>query len=269
MGDPPDTDHARRRSERPCLFMLESSNLAMPQAAGLKFRTTSWTLVLAASANPTTDSRAALAALCEAYWGPVYAFVRRSGYDAEHSQDLTQSFFALVIEKQYLHAADRQRGRFRSFLLGALKHFLANEWDRAHALKRGGGITLVSIDREVGEGWYAPAAVEETTPESLFQQRWALSLLDHVMRKLRTEFTAAGKERQFDTLSTFLNRGPDDSGYDTAAEALEMSAGAVRMAVHRLRKRFRDLLRAEIAETVTAPEEIDDEIRFLLSTLST
>jgi len=249
--------------------MLESSNPAMPHAAGFQFRTTSWTLVLAAGANPTTDSRAALAALCEAYWGPVYAFVRRSGYDAEQSQDLTQSFFALLIEKHYLHAADRQRGRFRSFLLSALKHFLANEWDRANALKRGGGTTFVSIDRGAGEEWYAPAAVEESTPESLFEQRWALSLLDQVMRKLRTEFSASGRDHQFDTLSAFLNLSPDEGRYEAAAEALGMSAGAVRMAVHRLRKRFRELLRAEIAETVTAPEEIDDEIRFLLSTLRT
>jgi RNA polymerase sigma-70 factor (ECF subfamily) len=144
------------------------------------FQTTRWTLVQAAAENPTADSREALAALCQTYWPPVYAFIRRNGFDQDQSQDLCQGFFALLLEKNYLGDADRRRGKFRAFLLTAVKHFLANEYHRSHALKRGGGQPSVSIDLVAAETWCAPALVEETTPEGLFERRWALSLLDHV-----------------------------------------------------------------------------------------
>src|SRR5439155_1169145 len=206
---------------------------------GSEFHTTSWTLIRAVSGDPTADSRAALAALCQKYWHPVYAFVRRRGYDREQSQDLTQGFFALLIEKNYLLDADRERGRFRSFLLTAVKHFLANEWDRANALKRGGGQVSVNIDMAEAEGWYMPSAVEQATPESLFERRWALSLLEHVMVKLRSEFSAAGKTDQFDILASFVNRETDAARYDEVAEQMGMSAGALRMAVHRMRRKYR------------------------------
>ena len=232
------------------------------------FHTTSWTLIRIAAGEPTAESREALAALCQKYWKPVYAFVRSRGYDREQSRDLTQEFFALLIERNYLLDADPKRGRFRSFLLAALKHFLADQWDRAHTLKRGGGQVPVSIDVTEAEGWNMPAAVEQATPESLYERRWALSLLENVMSKLRTEFDEAGKANEFDRLSTFLNRD-SESRYDALAGEMGTSAGALRMSVHRMRRRYRSLLRAEIAESVCSPAEVDEELRFLLSILST
>src|SRR5215467_12451846 len=228
------------------------------------FHTTSWTLVRAASGDPTADSRQALAALCQKYWHPVYTFVRSRGYNREESQDLTQAFFALLIEKNYLLDADPQRGRFRFFLLAAVKHFLANERDRANALKRGGGQVPVSIDLPEAEAWQTLAAVEQATPESLYERRWALSLLESVMLKLRAEFADARKADEFDKLSMFLNGNSESVRYDTLAEQMGVSAGALRMSVHRLRQRYRSLLRAEIAESVCGPEEVDEELRFLL-----
>jgi DNA-directed RNA polymerase specialized sigma24 family protein len=206
--------------------------------------------------------------LCQRYWHPVYAFVRRVGYDREQSQDLTQGFFAVLIEKNYLLDTDRQRGRFRAFLLSAVKHFLANEWDRANALKRGGGQVPVSIDLVEAEGWQGSAAVEYATPESLFERRWAWSLLENVMAKLRSEFIVAGRADEFERLSMFLNKEPGSARYETVAEEMGISAGALRMSVHRMRRRYRRLLHAEVAETVQEREEIEDELRYLLSVLS-
>jgi DNA-directed RNA polymerase specialized sigma24 family protein len=231
------------------------------------FQTTSWTLVQAAAENPSADSRQALATLCQAYWPPVYAFIRRNGYDLDQAQDLSQGFFALLLEKNYLGDADRRRGKFRSFLLTAVKHFLANEWDRSHALKRGGGQLPLSIDLVAAEKWCAPTLVEGTTPENLFERRWALSLLEQVLSKLRAEFAAAGKADQMESLSVFLNEDFEDARSQEVAEKLGMSAGALRTAVHRMRRKYRSLLRDEIAQTVSKPEEIDEEIRFLMSTL--
>jgi DNA-directed RNA polymerase specialized sigma24 family protein len=233
-----------------------------------RFHTTRWTLVLAAVEKPTADSRQALARLCEIYWHPVYAFIRRSGHDPEEAQDLTQGFFTLLVAKNYLQSADRERGRFRSFLLTAVKHYLANEWDRENALKRGGGQVRIPLDSLDLETWYKPAVVNEDTPEVLFQKRWALSLLDHVMTKLRVHYREAGKGEQFEVLSTFLNRNPNDPRYETVAAEAGTSAGALRMSAMRMRRKYREFLRAEIAETVTSPEDIDDEIRFLLSVLN-
>jgi DNA-directed RNA polymerase specialized sigma24 family protein len=233
------------------------------------FHTTSWTLIRTAAGDPTADSRAALATLCQKYWHPVYAYVRSRGYDQVQAQDLTQGFFALLLEKNYLLDADRDRGRFRSFLLTAVKHFLANEWDRATALKRGGEQAPVSIDLMEAEGWHRQATVERMTPESLYERRWALSLLENVMSKLRIEFAEAGKANEFERLSMFLNRDPENERYEKVAEEMGTSAGALRMSVHRMRRRCRSLLRAEIAESVSGPEEIDEELRFLLSVLST
>jgi RNA polymerase sigma-70 factor (ECF subfamily) len=218
--------------------------------------------------NPTADSRQALATLCQTYWPPVYAFVRRNGYDREQAQDLTQGFFTQLLEKRFLVDADQQRGKFRSFLLTAVKHFLANEWDREHALKRGSGRVPVSIDLAEAERWYVPAVVVDATPESLFERRWALSLLEHTLARLRTEFAAAGKAVQFDSLSPYLNQDSGDKRYEELAGQLGATPGALRMAVHRMRRRYRTLLREEIAQTVSTRDEIDDEIRFLLSTLS-
>ena len=240
----------------------------MLNAATSGFQTTRWTLIKAAAVSPTTDSRDALATLCQAYWPPVYAFIRRNGHDPERSQDLTQGFFTLLLEKNYLLDADRQRGRFRSFLLTAVKHFLANEWDREHAQKRGGGKGPISIDTVEAESWYLPAMVDEATPESLFQRRWALSLLEHVMAGLRAEFALAGKAEQFEKLSVFLNQDAGETRYKELADEMGLSTGALRTSVHRIRRTYRRLLREEITQTVSRPEETDEEIRFLLSTLT-
>src|SRR5262245_29448184 len=219
--------------DRSYYFVLECLRKIMPGTSAPRFRTTSWSLVLAASRNPTEDSRQALATLCQTYWNPIYAFVRRSGYDRDQSQDLTQGFFTLLLEKNYLRAVDRERGRFRSFLLTAVKHFLANEWDRANALKRGGGQIPISIDPVEADAWYLEAAVEETTPETLFDRRWAVSLLEKVMAKLASEYAATGKPGQFETLSEFLFRDSETQRYETVAAAMGVSTGTLRMSVHR------------------------------------
>jgi DNA-directed RNA polymerase specialized sigma24 family protein len=253
---------------RPLPAVLDCVPNHMSGVPSSAFHTTSWTLVLAASRDSAADSAAALTRLCQTYWHPVYAFIRRRGYDPDQAQDLSQGFFALLLEKNYLQDADRERGRFRSFLLTSVKHFLANEWDRSHALKRGGGRVPIAIDVLEAERWYAPAAVEANTPERVFERRWAISLLEHVIAQLRAEFAATGKADLFDRLSTFLSPDADRVGYDEAAAQMNMSAGALRMAVHRLRRRYRALLRDQIAATVSSPEETDDEIRFLMATLS-
>jgi len=240
----------------------------MLKAATSGFQTTRWTLIKAAACNSTPDSRDALATLCQAYWFPVYAFIRRKGHDPETAQDLTQGFFTLLMEKNYLLDVDRQRGRFRSFLLTAVKHFLANEWDRRHAQKRGGGREPISIDAVEAESWYIPAIVDEATPETLFQRRWALSLLEHVMAKLRAEFALAGKADRFEKLSVFLNQDSGETRCKEVADEMGLSEGALRTSIHRLRRTYRRLLREEIAQTVSTPEETDEEIRFLMSTLT-
>jgi RNA polymerase sigma-70 factor (ECF subfamily) len=209
-----------------------------------------------------------LATLCQTYWRPVYAFIRRKGYDRDQTQDLTQGFFALLLEKNYLISADKKRGKFRSFLLTTVKHFLANEWEREHAKKRGSGEPPISIDLIKAESWYVSAAMEETTPERLFERRWALSLLEHVLARMRAEFAAAGKADRFENLSLFLNQDADEARYEELAGAMGLSVGALRMVVHRMRRKYRQLLREEIAQTVSTPEETDEEIRFLMSTLS-
>lgn len=239
----------------------------MREAKASDFPSTSWSLVIAAAANPTPDSRASLAKICEAYWPPVYTFIRRTGYDNDQAHDLTQAFFTTMLEKNYLGNADRDRGRFRTFLLAAVKHFLANEWDKEHALKRGGGQTAVPIDPLEAEEMYPPNAVDERTPESVFAHRWAFSLLVNVMAKLREEYAGTGKADYFDKLSPLLDGDPPVKGYGDFASKLGASAGALRVAVHRMRRRYRELLRAELAEMVSTPEDIDDEIRFLLSAL--
>jgi DNA-directed RNA polymerase specialized sigma24 family protein len=252
---------------RPFPMVIECVPNKMPRGRTAGFNTTHWSLVQAAAALPTADSREALAMLCQTYWRPVYGFIRRKGNDRDQSLDLTQGFFAVLIEKNYLIAADRERGKFRSFLLTAVKHFLAHEWEREHAQKRGGFHSLVSIDLVEAEAWYAPAAVTEETPERLFERQWALSLLARVLGKLREEFETEGKRDRFETLASFLDRDSDPARYKELAEPMGASPGALRMLVLRMRRRYRTLLREEIAQTVADPEEIDSEMRFLLTAL--
>jgi RNA polymerase sigma-70 factor (ECF subfamily) len=232
----------------------------------LQFRTTSWSLVISAGQQPTAAAAAAFANLCRIYWYPVYAFVRRRGYDVDDACDLTQEFFARVLEHNYLSTADPARGRFRSFLLTAVRHFLTNEWNREHAQKRGGGAARVSFDLESAEGRYSMEPADKHDPEKLYQRQWAIALLDEVLAALRQEYTKDGKSGQFDTLAPLLT-GTDDIVYPEVARQWNCSEGAARVAVHRARKKYRALLRQMIAETVSDPAEIDDEIRFLISAM--
>ncbi len=186
------------------------------------------------------------------------------GHDADQAQDLTQGFFALLLEKQYLRDFQRQRGRFRSFLLAALKHFLANQWDRTRARKRGGGQIPMALD---GERRYRLEPCDQETPERIFERHWALAVIDQVLLRLEQEAAGAGKGRQFERLRPFLTARETGGPYSRVAADLEMSEGAVKVAVHRLRGRFRELLREEISQTVADPAEIGDEIRHLLAVL--
>jgi RNA polymerase sigma factor (sigma-70 family) len=234
-------------------------------AGGKSFATTHWSLVLAAGHGSRPDAATALATLCEAYWHPLYYYVRRRGYRAEEAQDLTQAFFAKLLEKGYLKVADPDRGRFRSFLLVSLNHFLANEWDRARAKKRGGKV--LSLDIEGAESRYSLEPADDLTAEKLFERRWAMTLLDLVLARLREEFAREGRERVFERLKDFLGGAAADAPYRQAAADLGMTEAAVKMAVHRLRRQYRRLLRAQIAQTVASPEQVDDEIRHLFAAL--
>jgi DNA-directed RNA polymerase specialized sigma24 family protein len=252
---------------RPLPVLIQCVPSVTPSVSS--FQTTSWSLVVAAGVEPTADSRRALATLCQIYWHPVYAFIRRKGFERDQAQDLTQSFFLVLLEKNSLRAANQERGRFRSFLLTSVKHFLSNQRDRARAAKRGGGQVALSLDPVEAESWYLPrGAVDNVTPERLFEHRWALSLLEQVMAKLRAEFAHRGKAEHFDRLSPFLQGDSNEVRYETLAAEMGIAAGALRTSVHRMRRKYRALVRAEIALTVSGPEEIDDEIRFLLTTLS-
>jgi RNA polymerase sigma factor (sigma-70 family) len=234
---------------------------------GGRFLTTHWSLVLAAGAKPTPRSRDALAALCEQYWYPLYAFLRRQGHSAEDAQDLTQGFFARVLEKGWLQDVRPERGRFRSFLLASLSHYVSNERDRARALKRGGPLPPLSLEIETAEGLYQLEPRDDLTPERIFDRRWALTLLDRVLARLRAEFHDRGKGALFETLKVFLDGERTDESYKEVGAALGMSEGAVKVAVHRLRRRFRDIVRDEIAQTVETPDQIDDEIRHLFESV--
>ena len=233
-------------------------------AGAREFHTTHWSLVVSAQGD-ASGARVALGKLCQSYWYPLYAFVRRQGVSPHDAQDLTQEFFARLLEKGWLGGVDRQRGRFRSWLLASIKHFLANEWDRSRAKKRGGGMAQFSFDELDAESRLAHEPATETA-EKIYDRRWALTLLDQVMARLRTEMAGAGKLAHFEALKFCL--AGEKHAYAEVAARIAISEGAVKVAVHRLRERYRELLRAEIAETVAGPEEIEDELRALLAALS-
>jgi len=233
-----------------------------------QFATTHWSLVGAAQPGEAsqTRARAALEELCRAYWYPLYAFVRSRGYSAHDAQDLTQAFFARIIETEGFASADPKLGRFRSYLLGALKHFLANEWHRAQTQKRGGQVQFIEWDALDPEARYAGAAQQSDNPELLFDREWALETIAGALQALRDEMAGAGKGEQFDALKGSLT-GEDESPREEIAVRLAMSVGAVKVAVHRLRQRYRALLRAAIAETVSNEADLDDEMRYLVAVL--
>jgi RNA polymerase sigma-70 factor (ECF subfamily) len=203
--------------------------------------------------------------LCEAYWHPLYAYIRRHGYDIEEAGDLTQTYFVRLLEKDYLSEVNPEAGRFRSFLLSSLNHFLANERDRSHASKRGGVQSPISLDAGKAEQRYRSEPVDDLTPEKLFERRWATTVLERVFDRLSAEFSKAGKFQQYEQLEVYLTGGRPQVPYKQAAEKLGMSEGAVKVGVHRLRRRFGQVLHDEVAQTVTSPDQIKEEIRFLLS----
>ena len=224
--------------------------------------------MLRAGSRDDSGGRAALTALCERYWYPLYAYVRRRVANVSDAQDLTQEFFARLLEKNVLAAALPQRGRFRGFLLAAMKNFLANDADRAGAQKRGGGVGKLSLDFAAGESKLGLEPTHTLSPERLFERQWAVTLLNGVMQRLTAEYLAAGKAGQLDRLKAVLSGDRDLLPYATLAAELGMSEPAVRQAASRLRKRYRQLLREEVAQTVAGPEEVQDEIRSLFQVFS-
>jgi DNA-directed RNA polymerase specialized sigma24 family protein len=239
-----------------------------PLAGRDRFATTHWSLVLAAGGPQTAGSHDALATLCRQYWYPLYAYIRRHGYQHDRAEDLVQAFFVKLLEKQSLQHARAERGRFRSFLLASFKHFVANEYARESAAKRGGGSRVESLDVSSGESRYALEPRDEVTPEVLFERQWALELISRVQVRLRGVFVRAGKGALFEHLKDCITADENDLDYHGVAAALKMTEGAVRVASHRLRRRFRDVLREEIRHTVDDASAIDEEIAFLLSTLA-
>ncbi len=231
-----------------------------------QFPTTRWTLVVAAGDPQRKEARSALVSLCENYWYPLYAYLRRRGYPADQAQDLTQEFFTRVLEGRYLDRADPEKGRFRSFLLSSLKFFVADEEDRQRAHKRGGG-QFCPLEFSSGEERYQREPAHDETPERIFERRWALSVLDRVVEKLRIEFVQHGRPEHFDRLKVFL-LGQSDAPYAALAREMNTSEGALKVAIHRLRKRYRELFRQEIADTVADPAEVESELRFLAAALT-
>jgi RNA polymerase sigma-70 factor (ECF subfamily) len=241
---------------------------AYPLPADGQFATTQWSLVLRASKRDVSEAAVALAELCQRYWFPLYAYVRRRSTDAHEAQDLTQEFFARLLDKHTLAEATPERGRFRGFLLTSLKNFLANEWDRGHALKRGGGQTTLSFDWQAGESRMSFDVAHHLTAELLFERQWALTLLEHVVSRLQDEFVAAGKSQQFELLKGMLTGDRAGVSYAAIAPQLGLSEAATRKAAQRLRDRYRELLREEIAHTVDDPADVQDEIRRLFEILA-
>jgi RNA polymerase sigma-70 factor (ECF subfamily) len=221
-------------------------------------------LIVAARGGESTDSQRALADLCEAYWYPLYAFVRGQGYDADRAKDLTQGYFATLLEKDYLDQVDPEAGRFRTFLRVTMKHYLINEAEKERAMKRGGGVVPVSLDTEEAEQRYRFEPVDRLTPEQVYERRWALTLLGRVLERVGLEYEEEGSGARFDALKGYLTGEEPHFKYQEVAQSLEMSQPAVRAWVRRMRQRFGRLLRSEIAETVVDPQDIDDEVRHLL-----
>jgi DNA-directed RNA polymerase specialized sigma24 family protein len=242
-----------------------------PEPTGMRggvFATTHWSVVVAAGEAESEPARRALETLCRGYWYPIYVYVRRKGYAPEDAQDLTQEFFAQLIAKDHLRLADRDKGKFRTFLLAMLDYFVAREWSRAHRQKRGGQFRFVSLDQQIPEDRYRLEPADSDTPEKKFVREWALAVLKQTMEALERECEAAGKGTLFGEVKNLVSGERDSGAYAGISRHLEMSEGAVRVAVHRLRERYGELLRSEIAQTVETAEEVDEEMRYLLQALS-
>jgi RNA polymerase sigma factor (sigma-70 family) len=232
-------------------------------AVSPEFRTTHWSVVLLAGDNATSDATAALEQLCRAYWYPLYAFVRRKGHNPHDAQDLTQAFFERMMEKSFLQSVDRNKGKFRSFLLACLNHFLAKDWRDGHTLKRGGAATFLPLDTAAYDERLAAETLSTQPPEDFYDRQWALTLLDQAMGRVEQEMKEAGKANLFEATKPFLVEPTRDGAYDPVAERLGMTPRAVSMAVSRLRQRYRELVREAVAQTVTTPLELEEELRNL------
>jgi RNA polymerase sigma factor (sigma-70 family) len=251
-----------------CYFqvMSETSQQAGSGGAG-QFVTTHWSAVIRAGNAESSRAQTDLAELCQAYWYPLYAFVRSRGHSPHDAEDLTQEFFSRFLAKNYIADAKQEKGKFRTFLLVALKAFLANEWDRQHAQKRGGFQNLVSIDQDLAESRFSSEPAHKLQPDVLFERQWALTLLQHVMDRLQKEFAETGRAELFGQLRPCLTKDQSALPYAEIGARLGQTEPGVRAAVHRLRVRYRELLREEIGKTVATPEELEQEIRYLISIL--
>lgn len=238
-----------------------------PQAEAA-FTTTHWSVVLSAADNSSPAANGALAELCEIYWYPLYVYVRRQGHNPDDAKDLTQEFFSRLLEKNFLRSVDRQKGKFRSFLLAAMEHFLAKHWRDTHRLKRGGGRTILSLDDHTAEERYRFEPAQPATAEDIYERRWALTLIDRALSRLRQEFSDAGKLALLEALQPFLSGDRRDLTYAQTGARLDLSEGAVKVAVHRLRARYGELVREEIARTVSKISEVDEELRHLIEVIS-
>lgn len=247
-------------------FATDDSRFSAEKAGA--FSTTHWSVVLGAARNDPASATAALERLCRIYWPPIYAFIRRRGSGPHDAEDLTQAFFAFVLENEFLKKVDRSKGKFRTFLLASLTNFLNNEWDKRQTLKRGGQHQIISLDEAAAEGLYLREPEESLTPEKLFERRWARALIEQVLARLKQEYAAGGKVDLFARLEPALTGDVAAGAYAQWAAALNMTEGAVKVALHRLRRRFGEVLRSEIAHTVSSPEEIDEEIRHLFAAIS-
>jgi len=243
-------------------------NLHLTPGDAAKFTTTHWSVVLLAGQNYSAQSAEALEKLCQTYWYPLYAFVRRKGHSPHDAQDLTQAFFARLLEKNYVAQADRERGRFRTFLLAALTHFLADEWDKARRLKRGGGREVISFDAASAEERYRLEPIDQLDAAKLYERRWVTTLFDQVLAQLEEEFRDSGKGGLFDQLKGSLLAEEPALSYAAVGARLSLTESAVKQAVHRMRRRYGELFREEIAQTVSGPGEVEEELKHLFAVLS-
>jgi RNA polymerase sigma factor (sigma-70 family) len=249
--------------------MFSTPKTGAASGAGGGFPTTHWSAVLSAGeAGSSPDAQAALERLCRTYWYPLYAYVRRQGRSVEEAQDMTQEFFARLLEKEYLRHTDPARGRFRTFLLTSLQRFLINDWKKGRAARRGGGQPVISWDRHETETRFLAEPADQSTPEKAFEKRWALIMLEQALGRLRDEFTAGGHLERFERLKVLLWGEKGAPPYAGVAAELGLTESALKVAVHRLRQRYRELLRTEVADTVARPEDVDDELRHLIAVIS-
>jgi len=246
---------------------MNNPDIQSPSHSVREFATTHWSVILQAGGGGSEQADRALEELCRSYWYPLYAYVRRQGHDAEDAQDLTQGFFARFLERKHLQLADPERGRFRTFLLCSLKHFLIGEWEKSRAVKRGGGHASFSWDEQAAEDRYLAEPVEGLTPERIYEKRWAVTLLEKVLARLREKYVAGEKAPLFDALKPYVWGDKMVDGYEEIVGRLGMTDGAVRVAMHRLRETYRELLRNEVTGTVASPADVDEELRHLAAAL--